>query len=644
MPHAYGALSAVPRPDPLISAYEARMASLTQEIEKHTGSVAGIFDRTESILELLLRDIRSKRNATLPYISRLPPELMSIIFTIIAAENPPHQPADSDARDTFRNRMMPAQRDDSSWDQAILAEAFEPGSLGWIKLAHVCQSWRNMIHGMASLWAGVLGRLPMADEEALERAGDRASLSLTTVDAPFCLETPRILRTLATGYKYERLRSLRLIQISGILVSGEPELIRVPSASRTLNWTTLEILEVLYFQQLGGSRDFTPLEPILAPSLRIARFIGYVLPFRSISLVELSIKRGNGLPLMITAEALFEILQAASSTLEVLEIHNALSYNFHEEAHAVVEPVNLPQLKILRFMDIQERCHIIFLGLLILPPTIHLDSDVLIGMGDETIRMSSEEVLKPLISAISASGHTNECSYLVISPDSYPEAICFGIYPTILDVHSESTNSDPFRVRTEAKLKLRIANESSYMGSLAMTFAETARWLVPTRFVALSFSTFDNWSHNDISEAMSQFTSLRMLQVFDPLQYCNPSRYPNPGAFPFLSAQLSSPSLQPGIEAKASDDIEGHVLDLLSLVQTEHPKTIDCVAWCSVLVRRLKCVFSDRHSAYYAAGSAKPIRVLRVNYPSVASNNDNDERVARTIFADIAATVEWIVR
>ncbi|VDB87712.1 unnamed protein product [Peniophora sp. CBMAI 1063] len=50
------------------------------------------------------------------------------------------------------------------------------GSLGWLRLMHVCNAWRNVCISTPQLWANSLGRLPRALPVFLKRAGEHTPL------------------------------------------------------------------------------------------------------------------------------------------------------------------------------------------------------------------------------------------------------------------------------------------------------------------------------------------------------------------------------------------------------------------------------------------------------------------------------------
>ncbi|TFY73441.1 hypothetical protein EWM64_g10571 [Hericium alpestre] len=91
--------------------------------------------------------LKTQRNALLP-ISRLPPEVLSQIFQYIAVVEQSYP----------RTRYFPPFLGSS-------------GTLGWIKITHVCRQWRDVALADSRLWAKTVCALPSATPEMLQRSG-----------------------------------------------------------------------------------------------------------------------------------------------------------------------------------------------------------------------------------------------------------------------------------------------------------------------------------------------------------------------------------------------------------------------------------------------------------------------------------------
>lgn len=107
-------------------------------------------------------------------ISVLPPELLSQIVEAVATSEPPRSPVSRLERDSMEKKRV--SHASPVWNSII-----QGGSLGWMRLGHVCRLWRDHIcEGMPLLWAQSVGcfRYPGAVEEMLRRAGEDIPLSL----------------------------------------------------------------------------------------------------------------------------------------------------------------------------------------------------------------------------------------------------------------------------------------------------------------------------------------------------------------------------------------------------------------------------------------------------------------------------------
>ncbi|THU75236.1 hypothetical protein K435DRAFT_707500, partial [Dendrothele bispora CBS 962.96] len=92
---------------------------IDQEIEKH---------------QKIIRDLKTRRNLH-AFISKLPPEILSIIFLL------------------YRDEM-----------------AFHWRTLAWIRVSHICRHWRNVALGCPALWSHPIFYMPASVPEMLLRS------------------------------------------------------------------------------------------------------------------------------------------------------------------------------------------------------------------------------------------------------------------------------------------------------------------------------------------------------------------------------------------------------------------------------------------------------------------------------------------
>ncbi|KZV62513.1 hypothetical protein PENSPDRAFT_739305 [Peniophora sp. CONT] len=637
----YGSLSDIPRPDVLISAYDARMASLSPWASllspgfAHSTSAITLVHKIDCVirtLELLLLDARARRNATIPPICRLPPEIISEIFDRVAVEEQPYPPVDKLKKKGSEKEHEHGLLSDRLAAKRYWEQAFHPGSLGWIRLTHVCRSWRELLLGRKTLWAGALGRLPSADTELLQRSGNHAPLFVSAARTRFhtCKATT-IVPLLANLPSSDRLSSLRLIEMH-----RSPKLIRSVEALCSRRWENLQILEINFLSTRIPTRQ-TLMSTLVAPSLRIARFEGYFIPFISTSLVQLSLNCSiNGDNAMsVTTMGLMDLLRATASTLQDLELIHTLSDDFEEEAKSTSE-VTLPQLQRLRFAD-GDDVQVAFLKRVKLPPTVRIDIDLDLEVDNDFFVDYSLTSLRPLIDTIATSAHAHSMNGLTVFPGDKVNAMCMHLYTGSFDLGAPSSFHNQPSLTDEPKLKLRIENDYDDYSFLATIFYEVARILDPSRFVTMSFSSFPDWGHDDIDEVLEQFTGIRTLHVVDPLGY----QVPNldiPDTFPFLSAHRtteikSSPS--------TSEVAKNPALDMLWLEQRTPANWFTCTIWCKAIAKQLRHTLGGTYPASGdAATDVKPIRVMRVDYMA-STLEDDEERMARAELAGLADAFEW---
>ncbi|KZV62508.1 hypothetical protein PENSPDRAFT_758653 [Peniophora sp. CONT] len=384
--NVYASLSDIPRPDALISAYNARMIILRGFLSGHTpnGSwltmneqAADIIDRTERTLQLLRLDIRAFRNSAMPLISRLPHEILAMIFEFSARDpdNTPHSPvatkelnkANSSSNYTTFGILR---------DRHVREDIFRTGSIGWIQLGHVCRQWRTLLLGMQAIWAQILGRLPSGDENILMRAGEHAPLDIFTTCTPFSLQDQRILDLLASRMSEspadsrvlsyaERLRRVCLVDLTAAEGNIHMPLEWLTSPSFP-NLHTLEIS--LQYEHNVASVYLSPSILVVAPQLRVVRLQGCYIPWQSFMLERLSLNwiDHEALP----AHTLFDILVQAAPTLQFLELWYVSLFNDYS-TRGYPGQVILSRLRLLSFAACSGRLPA-FLNVVKLPLGVHI--------------------------------------------------------------------------------------------------------------------------------------------------------------------------------------------------------------------------------------------------------------------------------
>ncbi|KZV62515.1 hypothetical protein PENSPDRAFT_758659 [Peniophora sp. CONT] len=592
MDDLYTSLEDIPGTSPLMAGYDAEMASLCHQPDvskpiPSSVSTTGEIDRVVRTLELLLSDARMRRNATLPCISRLPPEVTATIFGYCTVEEPPHAPCDRKKKE----EIIDANHIDVLTDiwavRHVWKDALSDGTIGWIRLTHVCRRWRELLLGTATLWASTLGRLPSAYNEFLQRAGNHTLPSVTVISTPFHDRIPLTISLSTIVPICNRLRVLRLVEIC-----GDPDFLLSLELLCTQRLEKLETLEIT-FHSSTFSRDSSNVAQwvLTAPSLRTIHFAGYFIPFKTASLEELSLNYWTD-KCTLSMNTLYNLLQVAAPTLKYLDLSHVLSYNFDVEAHSLQE-INLPQLQEFRFAD-GDGLQIAFLERAKFPPSVRLDIDIYVEISDRAESLGEHYTLKPLVNAMLSCGHLGSADGLAVYPGPDEGDLQFLLYTDSLEsLRMSPVKGNPFYAR-DAKLNLLVSNGYSRNNScLDVTFAEVSRFLRPARFAVMSFGAFPFWSHDQISTVLSQYTSLRTLHIVDPLEYVKTLSASIPNAFPFLSARnLTASSIHEHEDERDTDTVVP-ALELLWLTQNADSCRMDCTTWCSIISCQLRHTLSS---------------------------------------------------
>ncbi|VDB85078.1 unnamed protein product [Peniophora sp. CBMAI 1063] len=310
-----------------------------------------------------------------PFIFGLPPELLAEIVAAVAAIEVPRAPITDYERFHLESSQLQSR--------ATFKSIFGEGTLGWVRLTHVCRGWRSLIcEGMPLLWAQHIGCFGRADavETMLRRAGNEVSLSVRSghcgaAISDFPWETVEMpvpsWSALECTIFRSRIRSLVVVDTRNGLGNGT----EFESLASILH-------ELTCLQELGVHcitvdderlRDDLPPCPntciIFAPTLRSLRFTNHFISWNASGVTRLSIVLDAiGLPWDVFHDALTSL-----SSIEELELDYALPANF-SLSRSVQEYTTypLPKLGYLSVRDLDDYA-LGFLQQLQLPDSARLD-------------------------------------------------------------------------------------------------------------------------------------------------------------------------------------------------------------------------------------------------------------------------------
>ncbi|KAI0045067.1 hypothetical protein FA95DRAFT_170237 [Auriscalpium vulgare] len=258
-------------------------------------------------------------------ITRLPPEILAAIFTILASIDQPSSPR--------RRHQHNADASDSP--------------LGWLTVTHVCQHWRHVTLQDATLWAdNIIAPFPLGDRWAAAFFL-RANSALLTIRRPHVLPTsipkpPTLSEFALIRQNLSRTRILSL---------------RIPDTTPLPLWTPapfLHTLELIFYQALVTSA-YTIIPPFFsgdllggataASSLRNLRLVQLRTgPWSSPLLAQLVSLEVTHSDRLVRGEELTEMLDMLSRMRALERLSLQLRFGNADMPHAVV---SLPQLRTL---------------------------------------------------------------------------------------------------------------------------------------------------------------------------------------------------------------------------------------------------------------------------------------------------------
>ncbi|KZV62514.1 hypothetical protein PENSPDRAFT_758658 [Peniophora sp. CONT] len=647
----YATLSNIPRSNPLVTAYDAITLTLPRSLGGNSqrsalvvGKLANEFDDTERILELLLTDIRFQRNAIVPASSKIPPEVLKIIFELVAEEDTPHAPIDVEVKEKFMDTNGIRYNIRAGEGYRAWEDAMESGSLGWVRLTHVCRYWRDILCGLPALWATILGRLPLGDEVISKRANRHSLVDLHFLSSSYHCEESHIFSRMSEpppAFTYPTTSQIRALHLVYLWIDLEMETEWMPSA----DWSNLEMLEISCPDWILIPTACLSTRPIKAPRLRTLLLQHCFMPWESNSLSRLSIVGTEEETL--STETLYTAIERASSTLLYLELAGVAATALAEdEGH--ISDISLPNLRELRYMTDAGACNNL-LRRVKMPPSALLALHLSMDANDQSIGQTVDsDMASDINAALACREFGLSLDGLAITRGSERDELLLRAYCNALErVRSYTCPgfADTFD-GSSAPLALVVTNDSAkdHNAHLDICLRALMGFLDPARFVTVSIE-MPYWNYSTIHECMLLYTRMRALRVVNPLRRPDGTDFddqPPHTPFPFLSA-LPRPKFGESSDENLSHSASHSALDVLWLVQNKRTprRAIDCARWCKTIYDQLHCTFDTRGWLNRVDTVSKPIKVLRIDYLAMISE---DARSAHEIFAQLADVVEWRTR
>ncbi|KZV73125.1 hypothetical protein PENSPDRAFT_663302 [Peniophora sp. CONT] len=277
---------------------------------------------------------RIDANGACAAFSRFPLEIQEIIFLWSVVIDPPvsalrrrksrkplHAPSDVDNSsdsDSEIYRLRSSSKRDEPQDV--------PGSLGFVKISHVCSMWRAILLSMKRVWAENIGVLPRATTDMILRAGSYP-ITITLQDLA--------LRDNFDEYLTPKAPVIRGIR--GTFSKANPNHLRT-FASGLLH-STLEVVDLSVMDCRARRLD----DAVCTPSLRCLRLQNIFIPFITGSLKYLAItfKSSKASHTALSIPIFLSMLRNCCGALQELKLIHCFGLDFTPWA----EPIQCPVLQ-----------------------------------------------------------------------------------------------------------------------------------------------------------------------------------------------------------------------------------------------------------------------------------------------------------
>ncbi|KZV60214.1 hypothetical protein PENSPDRAFT_659713 [Peniophora sp. CONT] len=458
-----------------------------------------------------------------PSIFSLPPELLALLVKQVAEMETPRSPTS----DVERANIHWGEYTRAIWDPIR-----QGGTLGWIRLTHVCRAWRSYIcEGMPLLWAQHIGcfRLHGALEEMLRQAGGSAPLSVQSSSSGYAagvacqpwstVQTPiRSLSEAECSAFRSRIQSLRVVDTRNT-PEGASEYDCLPFIMD--DFSRLEDLEVhclaLDTLTLHGEKAPGPGNCVIsATTLRSVRFTDYFIPWKACEITRLSLAFDA---VGLRNEILHDVLTSVASTVEELELdfcvpsdfivsaqdHN--TYSFQKLRYLYLRDVDSYALNALRKCRFPVAAK---LNLLLLP-TAEWDDWVETSMKDVLVRLGDSSCQSMTVTATFREDPDEQ------DGSTFCDFAQLRFYQTAAALQAEGTADPPdFTITIQ---DMPDSNENCWTRlAIVRNIVGRNSPTIWNHIASLDFNV-PLWRYRDeIGQMLVRLTHLRQLRLVDPFE------------------------------------------------------------------------------------------------------------------------------
>ncbi|VDB86392.1 unnamed protein product [Peniophora sp. CBMAI 1063] len=419
--------------------------------------------------------VESRLEAILSPVTRLPPEILTEIFRLVAELDPPRCAFAEDEGHSYWYRSM-----------------------GWISLSQVNRRWRYLCLGTPDLWAPYITLHPGVTELFLERAGHSTPL---TIDIE-----PN--NPLAFDADFARLVSTKLIERVRKLVWCTPDAPIIRMLLDALQGeASLTLLDFLHIEKRGSREEYLfrqnyGVGHIDLPNATDVGLHDCFVPFSAPRLVSLDLSM-----LPIACAHLFDTLRRCPN-LEFLELVEGIFYGDLTGC----APVALPRLRCFEFIGFADEdtlpgVYSYILRQLILPASAFLSLDLNDRPGDP-------EEFDHFVPAVRSLWRADPPSGLKIGHRGHPDGALIEFFSGVshdpTKPHYESWAADFWKA--ERRAEFRVADSANGLARAIHTGLDIRAELAAIVYLSAEMEAFDLEGWVRIFRALPNLRTLQLIR------------------------------------------------------------------------------------------------------------------------------------